>query len=306
VIVVPSVVRSKAIAAGGASWLDGLPDLVTRLCARWDLRAGDVFADATEALVLAVERSDATSAVLKVPVPQGDVSHEEAVLRLAGGDGCARLYDADPASGALLMERLGPSLHDLDVPVDRRHRLLVGAARRLWRPAVGSGLPSGADKASWLVGYIEQAWEEGGRPCSRRAVDHALACARRRRAGHDERRAVLVHGDVHQRNALVATPGGDVERDGVKLVDPDGMLAEPECDLGVLMREDPGELAVDADPRHRAQRLAAMTGLDAAAIWEWGVVERVSTGLLGRSVGMQPVADEMLHLADRIAVGWPD
>jgi streptomycin 6-kinase len=45
-----------------------------------------------------------------------------------------------------------------------------------------------------------------------------------------------VHGDVHQWNALEAP--ADVEQ-GFKLVDPDGLLAEAEYDLGVIMREDP-------------------------------------------------------------------
>jgi len=52
--------------------------------------------------------------------------------------------------------------------------------------------------------------------------------------------------------------------DGFKLVDPDGLLAEPEYDLGIIMREDPEELLQDADPRDRAHKLAAWTGLDAA------------------------------------------
>ena len=42
-----------------------------------------------------------------------------------------------------------------------------------------------------------------------------------------------MHGDVHQWNALQAAGGG------FKLVDPDGLLAEAEYDLGILMREDP-------------------------------------------------------------------
>jgi streptomycin 6-kinase len=62
-----------------------------------------------------------------------------------------------------------------------------------------------------------------------RAVDHALACAARRVAAHDDERAVLVHGDVHQWNAL-QVPGG------FKLVDPDGLLAEAEYDLAGVDR----------------------------------------------------------------------
>jgi streptomycin 6-kinase len=133
-------------------------------------------------------------------------------------------------------------------------------------------------------------WEELDHPCSRRAVDHALACAARRGDAHREEVAVLVHGDVHQWNALEAG-------DGFKLIDPDGLLAQPEYDLGIIMREDP----LDGDLRERARWLAGQTDLDEGAIWEWGVVERVSTGLLATRVGLQPVGREMLAVADRIS-----
>jgi streptomycin 6-kinase len=53
----------------------------------------------------------------------------------------------------------------------------------------------------------------------------------------------------------------------------------------------------------RAHWLAARCGLDAVAIHEWGVVERVSTGLLGTQVGLQPMAGDMLRAADRLAAG---
>ena len=35
------------------------------------------------------------------------------------------------------------------------------------------------------------------------------------------------------------------------------------------------------------------------AIWECGMAERVSTSLLGTRVGLQPVAHQMLAVADR-------
>jgi streptomycin 6-kinase len=114
-----------------------------------------------------------------------------------------------------------------------------------------------------------------------------------RGAAHDDERAVLVHGDVHQWNAVQSNGG-------FKLVDPDGLLAEAEYDLGVLMREDPVELMA-GDPYERARWLAHRTGLNATAIWEWGVTERVSTGLLATRVGLQPVGAQMLAAADRIA-----
>ena len=122
---------------------------------------------------------------------------------------------------------------------------------------------------------------------------HALACAARRVAAFSGDQARLVHGDVHQWNALESG-------DGFALVDPDGLLADPEYDLGIVMREDPAELMQEG-PRRRTGWLAARTGLDPTAIWEWGVVERVSTGLLATSVGLQPVGGQMLRAADAIA-----
>jgi streptomycin 6-kinase len=50
----------------------------------------------------------------------------------------------------------------------------------------------------------------------------------------------------------------------------------------------------------RAGWLARRCGLDATAIWQWGVVERVSTGLLTTKIGLQPVGREMLAVADQI------
>ncbi|HEX5586867.1 MAG TPA: aminoglycoside phosphotransferase family protein, partial [Acidimicrobiia bacterium] len=220
-------------------------------------------------------------------------AHEIVALRLAAGDGCVRLVRADADRGALLLERLGRPMSELALPVDRRHEILAATAARVWRRAPGCGLPTGADKARWLVDSIVAKWEELDHPCSERAVAHAIACAEHRITAHDDERAVLVHGDVHQWNALESA-------DGFKLVDPDGLLAEAEYDLGILMREDPVEL-MRGDPRERSRRLAALSGLDEAAIWEWGVVERVSNGLLGTEVDLQPSASQMLEVADSVA-----
>lgn len=41
--------------------------------------------------------------------------------------------------------------------------------------------------------------------------------------------------------------------------------------------------------------------LDAVAIWEWGAVERVSTGLLCTKIGLEPIGGQMLDAADHVA-----
>ncbi len=294
-IELPTVVRNKAIVAGAHAWIDGIDDLVAGLAAEWGFEVGTAFTSGTEAYVCAVTMSDGSDAVLKLLVPPGTdlAQHEITVLTLAAGEGCAALLRSDAERDAMLLERLGPALVDLQLPIERRLEILCATAQRLWRPAPDAGLPTGAEKGRWLVDFITRTWEELNHPCSERAVAHALACAERRIAAHDDERAVLVHGDVHQWNALQAG-------DGFKLVDPDGMLAEAEYDLGILMREDPVEL-MEGDPYDRAEMIAARTGLDATAIWEWGVVERVSTGLVCTQVDLQPEGRQMLEAADVLA-----
>jgi streptomycin 6-kinase len=289
---IPAVVREKALAVGAVAWVDGLPDLISTIEEDWGIAVGRPDSDSTEAFVAEATCGDGTPVVLKLLVPRDrDAAAREAtVLRLAGGEGCPRLLAEDVTRGALLLERLGRSLFELGLPFERRHEILLSAAGRIWRPAPECGLPTGAAKARWLAEFITTIWEELDRPCSERAVEHALRCAKQRGDAHRDETAVLVHGDVHQWNALEAT--GDF-----KLVDPDGLLAEAEYDLGIIMREDP----LDGDLSERARTLADRTGLDANAIWEWGVVERVSTGLLGTRVGLQPIAQQMLAAADQLA-----
>ncbi len=280
---VPAVVRNRARAAGAEDWLERLPALVSGLEADWSITVGHPYEGGTEAFVADATRADGTPAVLKVLVPGtgNNASNEATVLRLVGGDGCPVLYRYDPDEGALLMERLGRPMYELGLPLARRLEILCATAARIWRPAPDCGLPTGADKA------------ELDRPCSEKTVDHALACAVRRAQAHRDERAVLVHGDVHQLNAL--------QNDGgFKLIDPDGLLAEAEYDLGVLMRGDPVEL-LGGDPVDRARWLAARTGLDLVAIWEWGVVERLSTGLLCTRIHLQPLGRDTLAAAEAVA-----
>lgn len=292
---VPAVVRAKAFQVGAASWLDELPDLVRDLEHDWSITVGRAFPDSTEAYVAEATTANGEPAVLKVLIPRDDiaVANEIVVLRRADGDGCVRLLAGDEHRAALLVERLGPSLYDLRVPVEERHRILCAVASRVWRPAPDAELPSGADKGRWLIDFVTRMWDELGRPCTEQAIDYAIACAKRRIAAHDDERARLVHGDVHQWNTLRAGSGW-------KLVDPDGLLAEPEYDLGIVMREDPEELMHEGQAS-RAAKLARLTGTDPQAIVEWGAIERVSTGLLGTAIGLQPVARSMLHAADVVA-----
>jgi streptomycin 6-kinase len=288
---IPDQVRKTVIADGNESWLNELPGVVASLAREWSLLIGPSLAGGHAALVVEVTLADGTPAVLKIGVPGRSVTQEAVALRLANGDGCARLLGDDASRQALLLERLGAPMYDLVADPVRRLDLLCDVAARLWRP-VGpdADLPTGAMLAERFADQLPRMWERAGRPCSQATVADALDCMNRRRLAHDDRSAVLVHGDIHEMNALRASDGG------YKLIDPAGFRAEPACDLGTIVRCTPD---LGDDLRARTQKLASRTGVDATAIWEWGTIHRVFSGVYACSIGFQPFGDLLLAEADR-------
>jgi streptomycin 6-kinase len=288
----PDRVRQTVIADGNEAWLDELPGLVDSLARQWSLTIGSSLAGGHVALVVEVTLADGTPAVLKVGVPGRDVSQEGMALRLANGEGCARLLGEDVSRQALLLERLGAPLYDIVADPVSRHSLLCDIAVRLWRPiGPDADLPTGAQLAEQYAEWLPRLWERTGRPCSPATVADALDCMDRRRAAHDDRSAVLVHGDIHEMNALQASDGS------YKLIDPVGLRAEPACDLGTIVRATPD---LGDDLRARTERLASRTGVEATAIWEWGTIHRVVSGVYACSIGFQPFGALLLAEADRL------
>ena len=289
---IPTEVRNKVIADGNAGWLDELPLIVESLTQDWSLTIGATLRGGHAAFVAEATLDDKTSAVLKIGVPSSRrvLGFEVNALRLADGGGCARLLRVDPDRDAVLLERLGGALYDLVPDPRARHDVLCQVAVRFWRP-VGPevDLPTGADKAREYLDLLPRLWEETDQACSKATIEDALDCAESRRRAHRDADAVLVHGDVHDLNALQASDGG------FKLIDPVGLRAERACDLGTIIRCNPD---AGDDLHARANRLAARTGVDAVAIWEWGTIHRVVAGLYSRKIGLQPFGDLLIAQAD--------
>jgi streptomycin 6-kinase len=301
---VPEAVRQKALARGaeGRRWMDGLDRLIRELERRWGVAVGPALGGGSESYVAAAVTAGGEEAVVKLEMPPyGSFASEVRTLLAAEGRAYARLLDLDEERHATLQERLGPSLRGSGLSVPARIEILCATLRSAWEVPAPPGLPSGEAKARWLSGFIAATWEELGRPCSWPVVERALAFAKDREAAFDPAASVLVHGDAHDANALRTLDKCPSDPARFKLVDPDGLLAEPAYDLGILMREWSGELLCgDAARlgRQRCARLARLTGVDPRSIWEWGFVERVSTGLLATQVGAGRVGKEMLAVAE--------
>ena len=298
----PVVLRARSHGTAGEAWLRSLPGRIDEIERRWSITVGEAIDGGTAGYVGIATTAGGDSAVAKIGFPDdlddGGFSQSLRVYELADGRGCAALLAYDAELSAILLERLGRPLASLGLPTERQVEIICATVGQVWVPVPDDVLlPTGATKAARLVDFITTTWEELDRPCSARVIDIALEYAAERENAFDREAAVLVHGDAHERNTL------EDGRGAFKLVDPEGLISEPAHDLSVPMRGLNADLLAGDARRlglERARFIAELTGVDEHAIWQWGFIERVSSGLYIMSLGL-PDGDEFLAIADRWA-----
>jgi streptomycin 6-kinase len=297
--------RAEMLGPAGELWLSGLGDLIGQLRREWSFEVVEPLGDGFASYVVRVRTVGGRDAVLKVQVPGQGFAGQVRTLRDAKGRGYARVLAHDVERNAVLLEALGPSMDRLALSPERAIEALCRTLRQAWRvprPA-GATVAPAEEKATRLGHMVARLWRQLDQPCSERVVDRALRYAERRAAAFELERCVVVHGDPHPGNALrVPAPRAGAES-GFVFVDPDGFLADPTYDLGVVIRDwNPRLLAGDAASlaRRYCRLLADHTGLDQRAIWEWGYLERVSTGLYILEHGAEDLARPYLETAERL------
>jgi streptomycin 6-kinase len=293
----------------GQRWLDQLPATIEALAQQWGCDVSGSLGGGSAACVVNATDRHGRPAVLKIAIPAGGEGYSDfdsEVLALSlGGDSYVDVYEVDPVHRALLLERLGSSLEQLNVTVEQQISVLAATLMRSWKPVPAEiNLPTGLAQASSLTEFIQRHAATVGHRCQAATIQTALTYLNRRINAFDPAATVLIHGDAHPGNVLQTNKStandGDKE---FKLIDPEGLLSEPAHDLGVVMRDWCAELN-DGNPIALAQswchQLSAATGVAPGPIWEWAFIERVSTGLLLAHLG-DPSAALFLSIADQLA-----
>lgn len=246
----------------GAAWLAGLGPLLAGLATELGLEPGPAMPQTYHA-VRAVTCADGTPAVLKAGVPDGHLDAEIAALRAWDGDGAVRLLWADPARGALLLERACPGTELATRPDDDAVDVVGGLLARLHAAPVPPGVDHVAAERAAFDAHLARPAAVLPRPLVERA-----AALWTQLCGSAERE-VLLHGDLHQHNVLAAT------REPWLAIDPHGRAGDPGYDCGQLLYNpldaDPAELARRAPDR--LERLADAVGIgwDRAVAWGFAV-----------------------------------
>ena len=296
----------EARGPAGAAWIASLPGIVAHLRDAWSLAIGESLPGGKAALVLRVRLlADpvGTDAVLKIAMPDDGFAREVAAIKAADGHGYVGLLAADVDRNAALLEALGPALAYATDSPEEQLDLLAATLIEAWRapqPVVVT-----THRAAALAEYCEELWADLGRACPETLLDRVRDYARRRLAS--DAPTVLCHGDPHVGNALAVPMPRPGAPSGFVFVDPDGFSCEPAYDLGVTVRSYTSRVLAADDPvalvRGWCDRLAAATGVDAQAIWEWGFFERVSTGLHMIRYGHPDEGRAHLASAERLLLG---
>lgn len=287
----------------GKQWLDSLVEVIQLFEQKWKIHMGKSLNGGTEAFVAEVTTEDGVDAILKLMMPpvEGNTVFEQEIeaLTIANGAGYVRLLNYDMNHRVILLERLGPPLKDTDYPIDIQIEIICDTLKKSW----GKPLPqvhklqSDNEIINWFSVFIPKLWTELESPCSRQLIDKALVFLESRLSNSSLEKSVLVHGDAHSGNILQDMTKSKAS---FKFVDPDGLVAEPAYDLGVLMREWLDDLTINPleNGRKRCLFLSEITCVDTQAIWEWGLIQSVSTGLLLIKIDQEELGLKMLEVAE--------
>ena len=299
---VPDIVRRRAESEGeaGRHWLTSLDGTIASLEQDWGLTIGQALPGGTAGFVAEATDGKGNTFIVKLVTPGLAPRHEVTVLALARGKGYARLLRHDEARNAILLERLGESLDTLDLPYQAKIDQVCATLLDAWMPVPpGIALETGEQKANNLAAFVVRTARALGQPCSQPVIERALMYCRDRAAAWRPEGAVLAHGDPHPANTLAVpdTPGH------YRFIDPEGLAIEPAYDLGVVLRAwhegITGRHAHDIARSH-ARHLTSRTQVPAEAIWQWGYVERVSTGLHLMELGEMAQGQQYLAVAEAI------
>ncbi len=258
----------------GQRWLDSLPALLAECEQRWSIEVQPPY-PLTYNYVAPALRRDGARLVLKLGVPNPELSSEIAALGMFAGNGAAALLEADPERGLLLLERLEPGA-PLSALADDAQAVSIAARlmRQLRRPAPPNH--SFPTLARWTIGLKKLRPHFGGNsgPFPSLLVDKAEKLLDELLASSPE--PVLLHGDLHQDNILSA------QRQAWLAIDPKGVVGEPTYEttpfLYNCIPEPIAPPELKALLARRIDQFAAELNLDRPRLLAWSVVQCVLSG----------------------------
>lgn len=256
-------------ADGASEWLGRLPSIVASAEVRWGISIADPFdPGGVTSWVAPARTADGRDVVYKCTFPHPEAVGEAAALIRYDGDGAVRLFESQPVTSEMLVERCEPgdSLWALE---DRlgRHEVAAGLMRRLWRPVAGGEFGSLSELTTGWAGVTMRRLLTIPAPWVTSPIERGVDLLQALPHTFDGD-GVLVHQDFHPGNVLAA------QREPWLVIDPKPIVGDPAFDPVPMLVQDRG--GVHEPPAHAVierdlSAFAGLVGIDAARIAMWAI-----------------------------------
>lgn len=263
----------------GKQFIANLPALIDEASSRWGLTNILPVSNLSYNFVAFANRGD-DKVVLKIGVPNRELTSEMFTLKLFRGEGACRLIDCDEEKGFLLLERLQPGEMLSTVPHDEEAtHIAAEVMQKIWRP-VDHFPPT--DKfiqlSDWFDGLkrLRATFQGGTGPLNEKLVDRVEQSVRDFFV--ENLKPVLLHGDFHHFNILSSERGWLV-------IDPKGVIGPAGYEVGPLLMNPWGDLLSGINYRQitktRIEILHERLGFEREYIREWGLAHAVLSAWWG-------------------------
>jgi streptomycin 6-kinase len=214
--------------------------------------------------------------VLKIGVPNPELTSEMAALRCFDGDGAVRLLEADPERGMCLLERLHPGkMLTMLEDDDQRTHIAADVMLHLWKPVpVGESEPQSLPfikLSDWFAGLdgLRPQFGGGTGPFPQRILEMAEALIPELFATSSP--PLLIPGDLHHFNILSSGRGW-------LAIDPKGVIGPPEYEVGPLLLNPWNEIKGADAIRITERRIAILSerlGFAPQRIRDWAICHAI-------------------------------
>lgn len=251
----------------GRLWLDRLPALISEASRLWKLTEVQPVSNLSYNFV-AFARCGGAKVVLKIGVPNRELTSEMAALRLFGGTGAVRLLNADDDQFMFLLERLQPGemLSALEND-DQATHIAADVMLCLWRPAPESNVF--IKLTDWFADLekLRSTFNDGTGPFPEKVIAEAEELLPRLFA--ESSPPMLIHGDLHHFNILSSG-------DDWLAIDPKGVIGHPEYEIGPLLINPWGDpQKISQLTERRIAILSERLGFSRKMIRDWALCHAV-------------------------------
>ncbi len=211
----------------GRDWLIALPALIEEISKRWGLVDVQSVPNLSYNFV-AFAKQGGEDVMLKIGVPNRELTSEMHALRLFNGAGACRLLDYDEEKGFLLIERLKPGTMLADMEDDeKRTHVAIDVMQGLWMSHIKTSGANFIQLKDWFAGLneIRLGFNGGVGPFPKKIFERVESSLPELLAGDD---ICLMHGDFHHYNILLSDRGW-------LAIDPKGVVGPVGYEIGPLM-----------------------------------------------------------------------